>query len=86
MHWKKHSAEEIVAKLGQVRLGTLNGSPLSEAIRAVGISEATYFRWRAQYGALEPSQVALIKRLEQENARLRRVLADFEGEGEGVAA
>lgn len=85
MRWKKHSAEEIVLKLGQVRSATTNGAPLAAAIAACGVSEATYFRWRAQYDALDSSQVSLVKRLEQENARLRRALQEFEIES-GVHA
>lgn len=80
MRWKKHSAEEIVAKLGRVQNATLNGASLSDAIAAIGVSEATYFRWRSQYSALDTNQVSLIKRLERENARLRRALEEFEVE------
>lgn len=78
MRWKKHSPEEIVAKLSSIREAVEAETPLSEAIRAVGVSEATYFRWRAQYGALNLDQLRRIKKLELENARLRRALADME--------
>lgn len=78
MRWKKHRAEEIAAKLEAIRLTVANGQALSSAIKAAGISEATYFRWRSQFGALDAAHVAQIKRLEQENARLRRALAELE--------
>lgn len=54
------------------------GAALSDAIAAVGVSEATYFRWRSQYGALSADQLQMIKRLERENARLRRAVAEYE--------
>lgn len=78
MRWKKHSAEEIVGKLDQVRASTGAGTALSQAIKAVGVSEATYFRWRAQYGSLDSSQVSEMKRLEIENSRLRRAFRELE--------
>lgn len=77
MPWKKHSAEEIVGKLDRVRASIGCGTPLSQAITDVGVSEATYFRWRAQYGDLDSSQVSELKRLEVENARLRRAFREL---------
>lgn len=78
MKWKKHSPEEIIQKLARVREAAENGAPLPEAIQSVGVSEATYFRWRAQYGTLSLDQLQLIKRLELENARLRKALSELE--------
>lgn len=78
MRWKKHSPDEIVGKLSQVRGLVSGGQPLSNAIKTAGISEATYFRWRAQYGALTLPQLRTIKQLELENARLRSALAELE--------
>ena len=75
MRWKKHSPEQIVAKLTRVRDAMGEGMPLPEAVRAAGISEATYFRWRAHYGELRSDQLQFIKSLELENARLRRILS-----------
>ncbi len=78
MKWKKHTPEDIVGKLARVRAAVGSGAALSEAIGAVGISEATYFRWRSQYGALSAEQLQVLKRLELENARLRRALDEFD--------
>jgi putative transposase len=78
MRWKKHSPEQIVAKLEGVRAALQAGVARADAIAAAGISTATYFRWRAQYGALNADQLQSLKRLELENARLRRALAYFE--------
>lgn len=78
MRWKKHSPEEIVDKLSFVRERVDSGMPLADAIKSAGVSEATYFRWRAQYGSLNISQLRTIKQLELENARLRSALAELE--------
>ena len=69
---KKHTPEQIVAILRRLETGET-----AEAVcRSVNISEATLYRWRQQYGALELSEVKELKALREENARLRRVVAD----------
>ena len=74
---KKHKAEEIVAKLRQVEVLTAQGRPVAEAIRSVGVTELTYYRWRREYGGLKGDQVKRLKELEAENARLRRAVSDL---------
>ena len=69
---KHHKPEEIVAKLRQVEVLTAQGAPVAEAVRAIGVTEPTYYRWRAEYGGLKLDQVKRLKLLEQENGRLRR--------------
>jgi hypothetical protein len=83
MKWKKHSPEQIVEKLARVRAAVGDGALLADAVQAIGVSEATYFRWRVLYGTLSLNQLHFIKRLELENARLRRALEDLE---DGVRA
>lgn len=78
MRWKKHSADEIVAKLSSVKLWMADGLEFKEAVTRAGISQATYFRWRARYGRLDADQLSIIKRLETENSRLRRALSELE--------
>lgn len=78
MRWRRHSAEEIVGKLSRVRELVGYGQPLTDAIKASGISQATYFRWRVQYGSLSLPQVRQLKQLALENARLRSALAEME--------
>jgi putative transposase len=78
MRWKKHSPEQIVAKLEGIRVAVQAGVERADAIAAAGISTATYFRWRAHYGALNADQLQSLKRLELENSRLRRALVYFE--------
>ncbi len=74
---KRHSAEEIVAKLRQVEVLTAQGRPVSDAIRTIGVTEVTYYRWRNEYGGLKGDQVKRLKELEAENTRLRRAISDL---------
>ena len=74
---KRHTAEEIVAKLRQVEVLSGQGRPISDAIRAIGVTEVTYDRWRNEYGGLKGDQVKRLKELEAENARLRRAVSDL---------
>jgi transposase-like protein len=75
---KRHSAEEIVNKLrlAEVELG--KGKTIGEVCRQLGVSEPTYYVWRREYGGLKVDQAKRFKELEQENARLKRLLADAE--------
>jgi putative transposase len=74
---KRHKAEEIVAKLRQVEVLTAQGKSAAEAIRSIGVTEVTYYRWRTEYGGLKGDQVKRLKELETENARLRRAVSDL---------
>src|SRR5438045_3036598 len=69
---KSYKPEEIVAKLRQVDVLTSQGKNVAEAIRSIGISEVTYYRWRQEFGGLKSDQVKRLKDLETENTRLRR--------------
>jgi putative transposase len=74
---KRHAPEEIVAKLRQVELLTGQGTPVVDAIQAIGVTEATYYRWRQEFGGLKLDQVKRLKELEAENIRLRKAVADL---------
>ena len=74
---KRHTAEEIVAKLLQVDALTSQGRPVAEAVRSIGVTEVTYYRWRQEYGGLKGDQVKRLKELEAENTRLRRAISDL---------
>jgi transposase-like protein len=74
---KRHTAEEIVAKLRQVDVLMAQGRPVAEAVRAIGVTEVTYYRWRNEYGGLRGDQVKRLKELETENSRLRRAVSDL---------
>jgi putative transposase len=77
MSKKRHTAEEIVVKLRQVDVLTAQGRTVAEAIRSIGVTEVTYYRWRSEYGGLKSDQVKRLKELEAENARLRRAVSDL---------
>ena len=74
---KRHKPEEIVAKLRQVDVQTSQGMPIADAIRSIGVTEVTYYRWRNEYGGLKSDQVKRLKDLETENARLRKAISDL---------
>jgi transposase-like protein len=77
MSKKRHTPEEIVAKLRQVEVLTAQGRSVAEAIRSISVTEVTYYRWRKEYGGLKGDQVKRLKELETENARLRRAVSDL---------
>lgn len=75
---KKHyKPEEIVTKLRQVDVLVSQGGSVVDAIRQIGISEVTYYRWRREFGGLKTGQVKRLKDLEVENGRLRRAVSDL---------
>lgn len=74
---KRSTPEEIVGKLRQVEVLTGQGKSVPEAVRAIGVAGATYYRWRSEYGGLKLDQVKRLKQLEAENGRLRRAVADL---------
>lgn len=75
---KRHSAEEIVNKLRQAEVELGKGNSVAGVCRLLGVTEPTYFRWRREYGGLKVDQAKRFKELEQENSRLKRLLADAE--------
>ena len=74
---QRHKPEEIVAKLRQVDVLTAQGASVAEAVRSIGVTEVTYYRWRQEYGGLKSDQVRRMKELEKENQRLRQAVADL---------
>jgi putative transposase len=74
---RTYKPEEIVAKLRQVELLQSQGKSTADAVRAIGVTEATYYRWRQGYGGLKGDQVRRLKELETENSRPRRAVSDL---------
>jgi len=74
---KRHKPEEIVAKLRQVDVLTSQGQRVADAVRSIGVTEVTYYRWRQEVGGLKSNQVKRLKDLERENTRLRRAVSDL---------
>jgi putative transposase len=72
MKRKRFSEEQIITILKQAE----GGLPLPELIRQHGISEGTYYRWKSKYGGLELSEAKRLKQLDDENRRLKRLVAD----------
>src|SRR5664279_1774764 len=74
---KRHQPEEIVAKLRQVDVLTSQGQSVADAVRSIGVTEVTYYRWRQEYGGLKSHQVKRLKALETENGQLRKAISDL---------
>jgi transposase-like protein len=77
MRKKAHTPEEIVAKLRQAEVLVGQGKTVADAVRAIGVTEPTYYRWRTEFGGLKLDQVKRLKELERENARLRKAVSDL---------
>ena len=74
---KKYGPEQIVSMLRQIEVGTANGKTAPLACKEAGITEQTYYWWRKEYGGLQVDQARRLKELEQENAKLKRLVADL---------
>jgi putative transposase len=74
---KRHKPEEIIAKLRQVEVMTAQGTLMADAVRSIGVTEVTYYRWRSEYGGMKLDQVKRLKELEIENTRLRQAVSDL---------
>ena len=74
---KRHTVESIVAKLREADVLLAKGQSVAEVMRQLGISDATYYKWRKEYGGLQVDQAKRYRQLEQENQRLRKVVADL---------
>jgi transposase-like protein len=77
MSRQKHTAEQIIGKLREAEVLQAKGLSIEEILRQLGISDATYYKWRKQYGGLRVDQARRLKELEQENGRLRKVVSDL---------
>jgi len=74
---KRYRPEEIIAKLREAEVLLAQGMKVAEVVKAIGIHEVTYYRWRKEYGGMKVTQVKRLKELEKENARLRRAVSDL---------
>lgn len=75
---RKHTAEQIIAKLREAELEIAQGHTVAQAAKKIGVTEQTYYRWRKEYGGLRTNQAKRLKELEKENGRLKKLLADAE--------
>jgi transposase-like protein len=74
---KRHTPEQIVNVLRQIEVAIANGKTTPAACKEAGITEQTYYRWRKEYGGLKVDQAKRLKELEQENSKLKRLVAEL---------
>ena len=74
---KSYRPEDIIAKLREADVLLGQGKKVGEVVKALGVSEVTYYRWRQEYGGMSASQARRLKERERENARLRKAVADL---------
>jgi transposase-like protein len=77
MAGKRDKPEEIVLKLRQVEVLQGHGKSIADAVRQIGVTQQTYYRWRKEYGGMSRDQLKRLKELETENTRLRRAVSDL---------
>ena len=77
MSQKHYRPEEIIAKLREAEVLLGQGNKVPEVVKAIGVSEVSYYRWRKEYGGLNVSQAKRLKELERENLRLRQAVSDL---------
>ncbi len=77
MSKKRYRPEEIISKLREVDICVGQGKTVAQSIKAIGVSEVTYYRWRQEYGGMSTSQAKRLKKLEKENSRLRQAVSDL---------
>ena len=73
---KRFSAEQIVDKLREAEVEIAKGSTIGQVCKKLGVSEQTYYKWRREYGGMRTDQAKRLKELEQENVRLKKLIAD----------
>lgn len=73
----RHTAEQIIGKLREAEVLQAKGMSMEEIMRQLGISDATYYKWRKEYGGLRVDQAKRLKELEHENSQLRKVVSDL---------
>lgn len=73
---KRHNPEEIIAKLREAERMQSEGATIAHVCQRLGVSEQTFHRWRNQYGGMKANDAKRLKRLEDENRRLKKLVAD----------
>ena len=74
---KRAKPEEIIAKLREVEVRLSQGESVGMAVKSIGVTEQTYYRWRKEYGGLQVNQAKRLKDMEKENTRLRKAISDL---------
>ena len=73
----RHTPNQIIAKLRMVEAALAEGRTAQDAVRDIGVSEQTYYRWKREYGRMDRGQLKRLKELEKENRRLKKLVADL---------
>ena len=74
---KRYSPEQIISMLREAEVWLNQATPVAEVCRKLGVSEQTYYRWRKEYGGMRVDQAKRLKELEQDNTRLKKLVADL---------
>ncbi len=74
---KSFTAEQIINKLREAEVLISQGTTLAVMLKKIGVSDCTYYRWRKEYGGMKIEQARRLKELEQENSRLKKLVADL---------
>ncbi len=74
---KAYTSEKIISKLREAEILLSQGATLAVVLKKIGVSDCTYYRWRKEYGGMRVDQAQRLKKLEQENSRLKRLVADL---------
>jgi putative transposase len=77
MSKRRYRPEEIISKLREADVLLSQGGTIGDVVKAIGVHEVTYYRWRKEYGGLKVTQVKRLRELEKENARLRKAVSDL---------
>ena len=77
MGTKKHSMEQIIAKLRKSEILLAEGRSLDQVIKTLEVTKHTYYRWKKEYGGLDKTQAKKLKELEKENLQLKKLVADL---------
>jgi len=72
-----YTVEQIILKLREVEISCSQGKTIAEAVRQIGVTQNTYYRWRKEYGGMNTSDAKRHKEMEKENARLKKLVADL---------
>lgn len=74
---KKYTAEQIIRNLREAEIHLSKGESIGQVARKLGITEQTYYRWRKEYGGMQVEQAKRLKELDQENSRLKKLVAEL---------
>jgi putative transposase len=77
MSRRGYTPEQIISKLREAEVLLSQGATLSTVLKKIGVSDVTYYRWRKEYGGMRVDQAHRLKQLEQENNRLKKLVADL---------